>query len=98
MSNNKSRNMYISIFNNVMTYEDNLCFVYDFNFHCVRSCRGLSGVKSAPFRHWYGNLGELRSLLEGVSFVVCTATATSTTKRNIFSMCYALTMIHLLFK
>ncbi len=78
--------MYISILNNVMTYEDNLCFVYDLNFHCVRSRRGLSGVKSAPFRHWYGNLGELRSLLEGVSFVVCTTTATSTTKRNIFDV------------
>ena len=43
-------------------------------------------MTSTPFRHWYGNLGVLRSLLENISFVVCTATATSTTKRNIFNV------------
>ena len=43
-------------------------------------------MKSKPFRHWHGNLGELRSLIENVSFVVCTATATSTTKRHIFNV------------
>ena len=39
-----------------------------------------------PFKHWYGNLGELQSLLKNVSFVVCTATATSTTKTSIFNV------------
>lgn len=43
-------------------------------------------MKSLPFRTWYGNLGELRSVFDNISFVVCTATATLSTKRKIFDV------------
>jgi superfamily II DNA helicase RecQ len=48
--------------------------------------RGLPGAKPVPFRKWYGNLGELRSLFKNVNFIVCTATATTSTKAKIFSI------------
>ena len=48
--------------------------------------RGLPGAKPVPFRKWYGNLGELRSLFKNVNIIVCTATATTSTKAKIFSI------------
>ena len=48
--------------------------------------RGLPGAKPVPFRKWYGNLGELRSLFGNVNFVVCTATATVSTQEKIFNV------------
>jgi superfamily II DNA helicase RecQ len=47
--------------------------------------RGLPGTKLVPFRKWYGNLGELRSLFSNVNFVVRTATATISTRENNFN-------------
>jgi superfamily II DNA helicase RecQ len=48
--------------------------------------RGLPGTKPVPFRKWYGNLGELRSLFRNVNFVVCTATATISTREKNFNV------------
>ena len=48
--------------------------------------RGLPGAKPVPFRRWYGNLGELRSVFTSTNFVVCTATATVATKEKIFNI------------
>mgnify|MGYP002804346556 FL=1 len=48
--------------------------------------RGLPGIKSPPFRELYVTLSELKSLLNNPRFVVCTATATSETKRKIYDV------------
>jgi superfamily II DNA helicase RecQ len=43
------------------------------------------GIKKIPFRKWYGNLGELMSLVpSNTNFVVLTATATQETTDCIF--------------
>jgi hypothetical protein len=42
--------------------------------------------KPVPFRKWYGNLGQLREILANVCFMVCTATASLSTKSKIFSV------------
>jgi ATP-dependent DNA helicase RecQ len=42
--------------------------------------------KPVPFRKWYGNLGQLREILSNVRFMVCTATASLSTKSKIFSV------------
>ena len=42
--------------------------------------------KPVPFRKWYGNLGQLRKILSNVRFMVCTATASLSTKSKIFSV------------
>ena len=55
--------------------------------HCI-SQWGLPGsgrLSSIPFRSWYGNLGELNSLLpDKTPYVVLTATASKATKKDIF--------------
>ena len=56
--------------------------------HCI-SQWGLPGSSSkrtaVPFRIWYGNLGELKSLTaSNVPSIVLTATASLSTKRDIF--------------
>ena len=57
--------------------------------HCI-SQWGLPGSLSSkhaavPFRIWYGNLGELKSLTSSdVPSIILTATASVSTKRNIF--------------
>ena len=56
--------------------------------HCI-SQWGLPGSSSkctaAPFRIWYGNLGELKSLTaSNVPSIILTATASLSTKRDIF--------------
>lgn len=56
--------------------------------HCI-SQWGLPGSNSKhvalPFRVWYGNLGELKSLTASeVPSIILTATASVTTKRDIF--------------
>ena len=55
--------------------------------HCI-SQWGLSSKSnptSIPFRQWYGNLGEMYSLISSdVSTVVLTATASKATKKDIF--------------
>lgn len=48
-------------------------------------CRGLAGQKTA-FRSWYGNLGAIRGLFRDVNLIVCTATATKSTKTKIFDV------------
>ena len=48
-------------------------------------CRGLAGQKTA-FRSWYGNLGAIRRLFKDVNLIVCTATATKSTKTKIFDV------------
>ena len=45
----------------------------------------MAGQKAA-FRTWYGNLGKLRSLFTDVNLIVCTATATTSTKSKIFDV------------
>lgn len=43
------------------------------------------GIQKIPFRKWYGNLGELMSLVpSNINFVVLTATATQETTEQIF--------------
>lgn len=43
------------------------------------------GKQSIPFRQWYGNLGELRSLVPSdIKFMILTATATKSTTESIF--------------
>ena len=55
--------------------------------HCI-SQWGLSSKSnptSIPFRQWYGNLGEMYSLISSdVSTIVLTATASKATKKDIF--------------
>ena len=47
--------------------------------------RGLPGERSVPFREWFGNLGELRSLIpQEARLVAVTATATKSTRVKIF--------------
>ena len=46
----------------------------------------MPSPKPVPFREWYGSLGELRNLSPNVNFIVCTTTATTATKKNIFEM------------
>lgn len=46
--------------------------------------RGLPGVKSPPFRDWYGTLSEVISLINDIPFVICTATAMTSTKKKIY--------------
>ena len=49
------------------------------------SYRGLAGERSVPFREWFGNLGELRSLIpQKAKLVEVTATATKSTRQKIF--------------
>lgn len=55
--------------------------------HCI-SQWGLSKSSNrtaVPFRTWYGNLGEMNSLTSDVPMIVLTATASTTTRREIFS-------------
>ena len=61
------------------------------NHRLLFICRGSGlsnsgmGKQSIPFRQWYGNLGELRSLVPSdVKFLIITATATRTTTESIF--------------
>ena len=43
------------------------------------------GKQSIPFRQWYGNFGELRSLVPSdIKFLILTATATKSTTESIF--------------
>ena len=50
-------------------------------------CRGQSTHKEGPFRKWYANIVELKSLLRSsTQFAVFTATATKTTKKTIYQM------------
>ena len=56
--------------------------------HCI-SQWGLPGsnsrVATVPFRIWYGNLGEFKSLISSnVPSIILTATASLSTKRDIF--------------
>lgn len=57
-----------------------------FRAHGPVPIRGLPGEKQVPFRMWYGNLGELRSLFSNIHLIVCTATVCTTTKRKIFDV------------
>ena len=51
-------------------------------------CRGRSASqKAAPFRKWYANLAELKSLLDSSTrFSIFTATATRSTKSAVYDM------------
>ncbi|XP_028403969.1 ATP-dependent DNA helicase hus2/rqh1-like [Dendronephthya gigantea] len=57
--------------------------------HCIAqwgSSDGGHGRQSIPFRQWYGNLGELRSLMPShLKFLVLTATAAKSTREYIFN-------------
>ena len=68
-------------------YRKTLAAVVVDEAHCI-SQWGLSSKSnptSLPFREWYGNLGEINSLIsKDVPSVVLTATASKTTKRDIF--------------
>lgn len=62
-------------------YQDNLVAVAIDEAHCITQW-GLGSTN--PFRVWYGNLGELKSLVSNqVCFVSLTATATEHTKEQI---------------
>ena len=53
----------------------------------ISPLRGIPGAKrgALPFRKWYGNLGELRSLVpEQVKMIVATASATKETRAVIY--------------
>lgn len=55
--------------------------------HCI-SQWGLfksSNRTAVPFRTWYANLGEMNSLTSDVPMIVLTATASTTSRREIFS-------------
>lgn len=68
-------------------YRKSLISVVVDEAHCI-SQWGSSGTgkcPSLPFRVWYSNLGELRSLIAStVPSIVLTATACKSTKRDIF--------------
>ncbi|CAB3988004.1 Werner syndrome ATP-dependent helicase-like [Paramuricea clavata] len=69
-------------------FKENLIGVAIDEAHCI-SQWGMSnserGIKKIPFRKWYGNLGELMSLVpSNTNFVVLTATATQETTDCIF--------------
>ena len=68
-------------------YRKSLISVVVDEAHCI-SQWGLPGSSKStclPFRVWYSNLGELRSLISStVPSVVLTATASTSTKRDIF--------------
>ena len=52
--------------------------------HCINQW-GFPGLKSTPFRHWYGNNAEMRSLVSSdVPVIALTATASKSTKHKIF--------------
>ena len=55
---------------------------------CTVSVSGVyqnhSNLTAVPFRTWYANLGELRSLTSEVPSIVLTATACTSTRRDIF--------------
>ncbi|XP_028416119.1 Werner syndrome ATP-dependent helicase homolog [Dendronephthya gigantea] len=66
------------------SFVDNcVCIAVD-EAHCV-SQWGLAGQKAA-FRSWYGNHGVIRGLMKDVNLIVCTATATKSTKSKIFNV------------
>lgn len=68
-------------------YRKSLISVIVDEAHCISQwgSSGTSKCPSVPFRVWYSNLGELRSLIAGsVPSVVLTATACKSTKRDIF--------------
>ena len=55
--------------------------------HCISQwcLTGLNKKMTAvPFRIWYGNLGELKSLTSDAPSIILTATASVSTKRGIF--------------
>ena len=55
--------------------------------HCISQWGppGLNTkIKAVPFRIWYANLGELKSLTSYVPSIILTATASVSTKRDIF--------------
>ena len=52
--------------------------------HCINQW-GFPGLKSTPFRYWYGNIAEIRSLVSSdVPVIALTATASKSTKHKIF--------------
>lgn len=55
--------------------------------HCVTQWgQSNSNHERLAFRKWYSQLNELRSLTDGVPFMALTATATTSTKKKIFSL------------
>lgn len=54
--------------------------------HCISQWGLLksSNPTAVPFRTWYGNLGELKSLTSDVPSIVLTATASIATRKDIF--------------
>ena len=54
---------------------------------CTFYFRGTSESSALPFRHWYGNIIELKSILASTTqLAVFTAIATESTKLKIFEM------------
>jgi len=51
---------------------------------CFVSNRGLSDGRKAAFREWFGNLGEMRSLIPESSKLIVVTTATKVTRVHIF--------------
>ena len=76
-------------FNFISNILNNICelcyipipFVLVFKHNFSIFNRGLPGERSVPFREWFGNLGELSSLIpEKARMVVVTATKTTRVK------------------
>lgn len=75
-----------------MLFPLKLCDVYVVSLHKSYNVgllhvfnRGLPGERSVPFREWFSNLGELRSLIpQEARMLVVTATATKSTRQKIF--------------
>eukprot|EP00112_Aurelia_sp_Birch-Aquarium-sp1_P006879 Seg1751.5 transcript_id=Seg1751.5/GoldUCD/mRNA.D3Y31 product="ATP-dependent DNA helicase RecQ" protein_id=Seg1751.5/GoldUCD/D3Y31 len=66
--------------------EDCVAIVID-EAHCLVQWGKSSSHEAAPFRHWYANIVELKSLLlSSTRYAIFTATATTATKHAIFSM------------
>eukprot|EP00795_Rhopilema_esculentum_P010124 gene10124-18787_t len=62
-----------------------VCVAFD-EAHCIAQW-GLNVGQQAPFRKWYGQLGEIRSFLDqSVKLAVFTATASRATKAAIYSV------------
>ena len=68
-------------------YRKFLCAVVVDEAHCISQwdLSSKSKTTSLPFRQWYGNLGEINSLISNnVPSVVLTATASKATKKDVF--------------
>eukprot|EP00112_Aurelia_sp_Birch-Aquarium-sp1_P024204 Seg753.8 transcript_id=Seg753.8/GoldUCD/mRNA.D3Y31 product="ATP-dependent DNA helicase RecQ" protein_id=Seg753.8/GoldUCD/D3Y31 len=81
LSNNRWRNLLTS-----KSFRENCIAVAVDEAHCIAHW-GTAEKDEKPFRAWYGNLKEMRSLVtRHTGFMAFTATATKSTKQKIFEL------------